>query len=303
MYIKQFEIFLKLLENKSFSTTAQTFGLSQPSISASLKSLEKFLGQKLFARTSRNVKPLPAALTLAPYALRIIETTGQAAWALNHQLIGNGKKLSLGVSSVPSIVFAPIALTAFHHLYPNIFLKLITGSSHQISLRVADGELDLGLVGAHPHNKELELTPFSRDQLILLASRGLSNTISRPPFTPGDLAGWPIILREEGSGTRAAFLAGLKNYTKSINLKAEIESFASIMTMVRTSLGATVISNLLPSVIDMKGLVSMELNLRLDRRFYIIKKKRQLQSPMVTAMIDIIKKQNFHKLPLAAKRP
>jgi DNA-binding transcriptional LysR family regulator len=83
---KKLEIFLKLLDTRSFSLTAQFFGLSQPTVSQHLKSLEEFLGQKLFERTPRRVKALPAAMVLAPYAIKIVETAGQAAWAVNRQM-------------------------------------------------------------------------------------------------------------------------------------------------------------------------------------------------------------------------
>ncbi len=323
MDIRRLEIFLKLLDTRSFSKTAAALGLTQPSVSASLKALEESLGQKLFERTPRAVTPLSAARVLAPYALNIVETMGRAAWAVGHQLANPREKLALGASSVPALVFIPPALAAFRRQYPGVLIKLQTGQSHGIARKVADGELDLALVGAPPENEELRSDPFARDQLVLLAAESLAAEVGPPPRTVEDLLAWPLILREEGSGTRAAFLSALGEEAGRLagrmDIRAEVEGLGPALALVRAAFGATVISNLLlprkaeakksssrpsqsnggsgavpsdPSgILDLRGLTAMPLDFFGRRQLYLIQRRTARPSPALAALIGLLKKE------------
>ena len=56
MEFKQLEIFIKLVENLSFSTTASELNISQPTVSLTLKQLEEELDTPLFLRSTRELK-------------------------------------------------------------------------------------------------------------------------------------------------------------------------------------------------------------------------------------------------------
>ncbi|MDR2946264.1 MAG: LysR family transcriptional regulator [Candidatus Adiutrix sp.] len=289
---RKLEIFLKLLETRSFSKTAAILGLAQPSVSASLKALEEILGQKLFERTPRSVTPLPAAETLAPYAISIVETAARAAWAVGQRPL-TGEKITLGASSVPAVVWVPPTLRLFHEQFANIILKIRSGRSRTIIRQVADGELDLGLVGAPPEDDSLARSVIGRDRLVLLASRTLAKKIGRQPEAPEDLLDWPLIMREEGSGTRAAFLTALGRRAGDLagrmNVRAEAEGFGPALALVRESFGAAVVSDLLPPFIDMKSLVALELKFFEGRRFYLVSRRAGRPSPALAALGKILK--------------
>lgn len=247
MDIRRLEIFLKVLETRSLSKTATALGLTQPTVSTNLKTLEEALGHKLFERTSRTVTPLPNAAILEPYAKTIIETAGEAVWALNGR--GGAKEtLTVGVSSVPAMALLPRAAKEFASAHPHTVLKVKTGESSAIIRRVADGEVEIGVVGLRQENPALVGTVVARDRMALLASRALVAAMGSLPKTPEDLAGWPLILREEGSGTRAAFLDMLSRRPElaaRLRIVAETGDIVSAIALAKTGLGATPISSLL----------------------------------------------------------
>lgn len=290
---RKLEIFLKLLETRSFSRTAAILGLAQPSVSASLKSLEESLGQKLFERTPRSVTPLPSAETLAPFAQNIVETAARAAWAVGHQLAGTREKLTLGASSVPGMVFIPKAVALFNRRYPEILIKIQSGQSRGIIRQVAEGEIDLGLVGSPPEDDNLTRTAFSRDRLVLLTSQSLYKKIAKIPKSAEDLLDWPLIMREEGSGTRAAFLTALGDKAGHLagrmNVRAEVEGLGPVLALVRESFGAAIISNLLPPLLNLENLKAMKLDFLEGRRFYLISRRSGQSSPALEAMSEMLK--------------
>ncbi|MDR1084205.1 MAG: LysR family transcriptional regulator [Deltaproteobacteria bacterium] len=305
MDIKRLEIFLKLLDTRSFSQTAKFFGLSQPTVSQNLKSLEEYLGQKLFERTPRRVKALPAALVLAPYAIKIVETAGQAAWAVNRQMAIAQEKLAVGASSVPSMVLVPPAMEVFSQRYPRVFLTLTQGHSREIARLVGEGDLDLGLVGTVVSESEkIWSRPFASDRLVLVASAELAAKMGSRPKTPAELANWPIILREDGSGTRAAFLSSLGDEVSRFRFKAEVAGLGPTMSLVQGAFGATVISSLILSTLDMTNLVAWPLEFGPCRRFFLIRRKDHFNAQVAQALVDIffeLKKEG--KMPLTYRRP
>ncbi|MDR2140547.1 MAG: LysR family transcriptional regulator [Deltaproteobacteria bacterium] len=299
MDIKRLEIFLKLLDTRSFSLTAQFFGLSQPTVSQNIKSLEEFLGQKLFERTPRRVKALPAALVLAPYAIKIVETAGQAAWAVNRQMAVAQDKLAVGASSVPSMVLVPPAVEVFSQRYPRVFLTLTSGHSREIVRLVLDGDLDLGLVGTVVSESEkIWVRPYATDRLVLVASSELVAKMGSRPRTPADLANWPLILREDGSGTRAAFLSSLGDDVSRFRFKAEVDGLGPTITLVRAAFGAAVVSNLILSTMDMTDLVAWPLEFGPCRRFFLIRRKDHFNAQVAEALVDI-----FYELKKDGKMP
>jgi DNA-binding transcriptional LysR family regulator len=299
MDIKRLEIFLKLLDTRSFSQTAQFFGLSQPTVSQNLKSLEEYLGQKLFERTPRRVKALPAALVLAPYAIKIVETAGQAAWAVNRQMAIAQEKLAIGASSVPSLVLVPPAVEVFSQRYPRVFMTLTQGHSREIARLVVEGDLDLGLVGTVVSESEkIWARPFASDRLVLVSSTDLANQMGSRPKTPADLANWPIILREDGSGTRAAFLSSLGDEVSRFRFKAEVAGLGPTMTLVNAGFGATVISSLILSTLDMANLVAWPLEFGPCRRFFLIRRKDHFNAQVAQALVDV-----FFELKREGKMP
>lgn len=293
MDTRRLKIFLKLLDTRSFSKTADALGLTQPSVSASLKALEESLGQRLFERTPRAVKPLPAAQILAPYATTIVETAGQAAWAVGHQLASTREKLIIGASSVPAAIFLPPALAVFNNSYPGVLVRLKTGTAKVVAQKVAGGELELGLVGAMPEQDELIHTSFAQDRLVLVATRDLAEKIGPPPQVLDDLWAWPLILHEESSGGRNDFLPGQTDNADGaagrLNIKAEVEGIAVCLALVRASFGAALISNRLPPLINPENLVIMPLPFFGSRRSFIIQRKSRKAAPAATALINILK--------------
>lgn len=293
MDTRRLKIFLKLLDTRSFSKTAEALGLTQPSVSASLKALEESLGQRLFERTPRAVKPMPAAQILAPYATTIVETAGQAAWAVGHQLASTREKLIIGASSAPATVFLPPALAVFNNSYPGVLVRLKTGTAKGVAQKVIGGEMELGLVGAIPEQDDLVHISFAQDRLVLVATKELADKIGPPPQALDDLWAWPLVLYDENSGGRNDFLPGSPENADGtsgrLNIKAEVEGVAVCLAMVRASFGAALVSNRLPPLFNPENLVIMPLPFFGSRRMFIVHRRAKKPGPAATALINILK--------------
>lgn len=293
MDIKRLEIFLKIMETRSLSKTGAAFNMAQPSVTSSLKTLEDSIGYKLFDRTPRAVKPLPAALTLLPYARSIVNTLGEATWALGSQGGGPKESLVVGASSLPAATIMPEALRVFKSSYPNIHLKLKAGESENIIRRVTDGEFDAGLIGLRHISPDLSSEKIAHDQLCLLATVEMCDQLGWPQSLE-EVTGWPLIMREDGSGTKAAFLNGFSkrlDLVTKLNVVAEVEGLLSALALARVGLGAVVISSLAArSAWLLNGMRLLQLDFMAPgRNFYLIRRKTHQSSPALREFVKIVK--------------
>ncbi len=291
---RRLEIFLKILETRSLSKTAAALGMAQPSVSASLKALEDSLGQKLFERTPRSVKALPQAYVLESYARSVLDTLAEAAWALGSQSGGPKEALTIGASSMPALVFMPEVLAAFNARYPNVDIKLKTGKSQSILRRISDGEFDLGVVGERHAVPELSSTAIATDQLCLLATAELVESVGRLPEKLEDLVSWPLIMRDDGSGTKAFFLKAFSKRTDlaaQLTVVAEAEGLLPTLALARSGMGAVIISSLVaraPWLLSSMRLIPLPF-MGSERKFYLVRGKSRQLSPAAKELVGIIK--------------
>jgi DNA-binding transcriptional LysR family regulator len=298
--VKRLEIFLKILDTKSLSKAAAALGMAQPSVSASLKTLEDSIGYKLFDRTPRSVKPLPQALILAPYARTVLETLNEATWALGSQSGGPKETLTVGASSVPVLAILPPVLRSFKAYYPNVHIKIKSKDSECIIRSVSDGEFDIGLVGLRHVSPDLSAEVISHDNICLVATNEMCERTGSQPTSLDEIVDWPLIMREDGSGTKAAFLKAFSkrpDLVPKLNIAAEVEGLLPALALARAGLGAAIISGLAANsswLFNDMQVIPLDF-MGLGRNFYLIRRKSFQLTPMLKEFIKTLKNFNLSK--------
>lgn len=87
--ISQIHYFLSLYEELNFTRAAERCGVSQPSLTNGIRSLERQFGGKLFYRTRSSqsrTRPTDLAQALRPHLKQIIDSAGQAQQIAEHLL-------------------------------------------------------------------------------------------------------------------------------------------------------------------------------------------------------------------------
>src|SRR5574340_650468 len=102
MDLKVLEVFCRIVELRSFSRAAEAVSLTQPTVSAHVKSLETEIGLRLFDRAGRAVKPTQAGELLYGYARRILALSAEARRALGEHRGGLRGQLIVAGSSIPA---------------------------------------------------------------------------------------------------------------------------------------------------------------------------------------------------------
>ena len=166
---RHLQVFMAIWELHSFSKAAEKLYLTQPTISGHLKSLETILGTTLFNRSTRNISPTKAGELFHPFARKILNLMSQSEEEMN-LFIGRKKgTLEIGGSNIPGEYILPPAIGRFKQDHPEIKITLKIGDTEDIVAAVADGLLELGMVGAIMDRPDIIFEACLVDDLVLIA--------------------------------------------------------------------------------------------------------------------------------------
>jgi len=245
MDFKQIEAFCMVVKHGSFSKAAKTLGVSQPTISAHISTLEKELGCELLIRTSRSIFPTDRGAILLGYAQSILGLRNKALEELSKPENRHTGVLTIAASSVPAQYCLPELLSAFSERYPGVSYQLHNANSMQAVDLVRKGTADVALTGAKVENTNCEFRSFTKDELVLVTPNTHRFRQMEGSIAPEILYTEPFITREGGSGTRMEYeqlLRGAGVDPERMNVIAEISYSEAVKKSVAAGLGIAIMS-------------------------------------------------------------
>src|SRR5918912_3520422 len=201
MDTRQLAAFCTVVERKSFSQAAERLGVTQPAVSLQVRSLEKRLGRKLLDRSGRRVEPTEAGLALYRGAQRMLQLEEQLVEELHAGDGGAvGGALSVGASTGPGSTVVPLLLCEFQRANSGVAVSLSISDTQTVVERVAERELELGVVGAARRHRGVVFEPFFRDEVVLACPP--EHAFARRTVSLEQLRREPLIVMQEGAGVR-----------------------------------------------------------------------------------------------------
>jgi DNA-binding transcriptional LysR family regulator len=292
MDLKRLEVFVKVVDHKSFSRAAEEVLLSQPTISGHIKYLEETLAVRLLDRLGREVTPTRAGLILYDHACRLISQRDQAMMAIDEYVGQMRGELVCGGSTIPGQYLLPGLLGRFREKYPEVMVRLIIGDTDGVVEGVARGELETGVVGAPVDDDRLASEPLCQDELVLVVPPD-HPWAGGEPVDPSQLVGQPFLQREVGSGTRRSLEKALRSAgveMADLRVVAQLGSTEAIRQGVKAGLGLAMISKLaVAEEAERGGLAIVSLRgVNLKRRFHAVWHRQRTCSPLCRAWIEFV---------------
>lgn len=292
MDLWQLHIFCRVIELKSFSKAGEAVHLSQPTVSSHIKDLEDHFGSRLIDRLAKEAVPTAAGRLLYRYARRLLSLRDEAESALaafHGQVKGN---LRIGGSTIPGCHILPQIIGKFNQQYPDVIISLTIESTERIIRLVADGALELGLVGAMTADRQIRQQWVLEDQMGLVVPSG-HRWSHRKMVMLDELAAEPFIMRESGSGTLQSLEENLNAEGLALDLfrvVATMGSTQAVCQAIKHGIGVSILSRLAVSdelaAGTFKALKIEGLNLK--RSFYLTRHKHRSLSPLGSAFSDFL---------------
>ena len=234
MNLKQLEAFVKVTESGSFSKAAKLLFLTQPTVSAHISALEKELDSRLFVRNTKEVKLSEEGKQLYQYARQMVELEEEIEHVFSKDAQREEKCITIATSTIPAQYVLPAILAKFREAYPDEQFRISENDSCGVVEQVAGHMVDIGFTGTVLEKKHCRYMPFYQE-------------IQKRYKTATWIKNEPVIMREEGSGTRKETEKILRKagiMPDTLNIVACIENPEAIKRSVKSGLGITIISRL-----------------------------------------------------------
>ena len=249
MKLTQLEYFCVAARYHNITKAAKELFLTQPTISAHISSLEKELNVRLFIRNTKEVSLSDDGKDLYRYAKQITDLE-KAIEERFYMDSDDGKHfITIAASTIPAQYLLPKVLMCYRERYPKEQIKIMETDSSEVVTQVVDHMVDVGFTGTVLEKKHCKYIPFYKDELAVITPDTPEYRILKEQNR--DDIDWikrkPLILREEGSGTRKEAEKQLKNAgisMEDLDIVASIANQETIKKSVKQGMGITVLSRL-----------------------------------------------------------
>lgn len=242
MDIRQLRQFLAVVDTGSFTKAAEAMLVAQPSLSQTIKGLERELGVSLFHRIGRTVRLSEAGREFEGPA-RLAVRDLDAAKAHIDRLRGlQAGRIEIAAMPSPSIEPLSSLMASFTLAHPNIAFAVDgTFTAEETLEAVRHGRAEIGFPGSREPLKVKDLDVLEVTAHPLMLARPRSQTPPGPaPVDPRALAGTRFIVSHPGSLMRA-YVDELIAEGIDIDITAEVAHRSSILPLVRAGLGSAVL--------------------------------------------------------------
>lgn len=293
MNYERLKTFIAVAERNSFSEAAKLLFVSQPTITSQIKALEDELNTKLFERTTKKVELTRSAKVLLKYAREIVrmnDTARKEITQLETTIYGD---LAVGCSLTIGEYILPEFLKQFKTEYPHIQIQADISNSQNTISHIKDQLIDVGLIETPIEDSQINMEPFLEDELILIAAPDYFHN-KEQILTLDQIKETPLIVREEGSGTRAVVYhylekAGLS--VEELNIAMSLGSTEAVKAAVAAGLGVSFISRkAIKKEQALKLLKAYSIkNLALKRYFYIAFHQDHVLQPTTDLFLETLR--------------
>ena len=238
------KVFRIVAEQMSFRKASEALHLSQPAVSQHVHALEEELSVRLFDRGGNRVALTPAGALLLKYARKAAVSADQALAALAKLEGETSGELHLGASTTVAQYVLPRMLGAFLKDNPRVGLSVISGNTERVVGWVQDRTISLGLIEGPARSKGIHAEKFLDDRMVLIAPPG--HEWSEAGLIPVEaLLDMPLLLREQGSGSRRVVELALKRRglrLDKLRVPMQLDSTEAIVSGVEAALGVGFVS-------------------------------------------------------------
>ena len=238
----------------SLTAAARDAHLALAAASRRIRELENALGDTLFERHARGLRPTPAGRVFVKHGLTLLQTMEQLGGELADLRQGIARHISLCASSAAISQFLPSLLAAYGQSHPQVRIELEEQVSEAVVSALREGRTDVGVFVEGPDTTGLQTQLFRSDELVLVLPA--KHLLAR---SPGAIA-FADTLDEEWISlpAGAAMLQKQQQAARAANrpfkLRMQVRSFDAVCHMVASGLGIAILPKAasLPLVKTMK---------------------------------------------------
>jgi len=282
--LKQFRTFAAVARLQNFARAAEELHLTPPAVSMQIKELEAAVGLPLFERAAKAVTLTTTGEYLLVYVRRLLATLKDAEDAIARLKRAETGLVTIGMVSTAKY-FLPRLLAKFRAEHRGVEMRISVGNREQLVRQLHDNEVDFAVMGRPPKELDTRAEPFAAHPLAIIAAP--EHPLAGKREIPTSLlADQEFIVREPGSGTRAAMEHFFREHHLSPPRVMEMTSNETIKQAVIANMGVALLSlHTCGLELETGQLVLLDIvGLPIVRRWHIVNLRGKPLSPAAEAL-------------------
>ena len=289
MNLNHLAIFDAVAREGSITRAGERLRISQPAVSKQLKAFEDAFGVALVERLPKGVRLTEAGELLSGYSRRIFAMAEEAERAVAELQGLKRGRLTIGASTTIGIYFLPELLARFRKRYPKIDLHMEVSNTLVIQQALMDHRVDVAVTEGFVHWPELDARVFFVDEIVPIVAPGHPLASARR-VSLRRFCDEPLLMREEGSGTREVIEEALKQKGIAVQPILNLGSTEAIKRSVAAGVGVAFVSALtIEQEVRDRRLVTFRLrDCRLRRSLHVVQRRERAVSKAAAAFLQLL---------------
>lgn len=244
VHVETLELFLAIIETGSIGAGARRVGMAQPNASHRVAALEARVNTVLLERTPRGSAPTEAGVLFAERARAVLDAAHSLDDWVDTRRRGTGPlTLRVGASLTIADTLLPVWLAELKRQVPQVRAEVRVMNSLAVLDDVQEGLLQVGFVETPYVPVRLNAMVVQEDELVVVIPPGHAWADRQGGIGLRELAQTPLVVREEGSGTRDGLSRVLADYAP-VDPAQVLTSNAAVRVAVSAGVGPAVLSRL-----------------------------------------------------------
>lgn len=287
--LRQLKAFIAVFQTRKFGTASERLFLTHSAVSVLIRQLESEIGQKLFDRTTRNLRPTAAALDLYPIAERMLRELHSINEHFSSFTKGAQGKLTFAATPVIAVNVASKAVALFQEQCPGAQIVVEDCNPDEFPNRLLSDQVDFGIGTPEQLTSELECETLIKGYLcaVMRANDPLArNEVVR--WT--DLNDHPVITVKPGYGIRHSVDRAVAESGARLRYAHEVMHLMTALAFAAEGMGVAILPSSLMSQLRYPQLVSRRLvSPAVVRDVHVITRRGVTLSPMATEFLSFLR--------------
>lgn len=197
MDFEQLTTFLEVWRQKSFSRAAEKLRITQPAVSAQIRSLEREVGERLFDRKGGKITFTPTGRVFEPFAEHSLDCQRHLMMMIAEQHISPRGEIAVSAQESTSLYVLPGIFAEFKKQYPKVALKIIRSERSRTLEALLSREIDFGVVSLPVRDQRFKVQTIHKDEVVLAVPKG--HPLKQVPnATVRDIVKYSLLLPKQG---------------------------------------------------------------------------------------------------------
>ncbi len=289
--LRQLQIFEAVAQTQSYTRAAERLHMTQPAVSMQMKQLEENVGLDLFERQGKKIVITKAGEKLRKHANKIINRFDIMQSSINKLKKGQHEQIKISAATTANH-FVTHMMAEFSRMHQDINITLDITNRETLVTQLQNYDPDFVIMGEPPSKLDLDSRLIMENPLVLIAAPQHPVVIKyKSKKVPmAEVIKESFVVREEGSGTKAAIRRHFKKHGLDFISSYEMSSNESIKHAVVAGLGLGIVAlHTIKLELEAGKLIILNVeNFPLDRHWHLVSRKGRRLSPAAIEFQEFI---------------